>query len=132
MTTYEERRDTLAINSSILVQVMLGNAGDMEFSLVRPRPANSAAMEEELRAKWPGRGLRAVGFVGLVDGAPQLVLKAPISAAEVEVLAIAFGGYVGTLMKQAMSAENIGAELARAEVSELERMYVLPDSRYVH
>lgn len=131
--TYEERRDNLAINSSIFVQVMLGNAsGDMEFSLVRPRPANADVMEEELRAKWPGRGLRAVGFVGLVDGAPQLVLKAPISAAEVEVLAIAFGGYVATLIKQSMSAENIGAELERAEVSELERLYAMPDSRYVH
>ena len=133
MTTYEQRRDTLAINSSILVQIMLGNAaGDTEFSLVRPRPANSAVMEEELRARWPGRGLRAVGFVGLVDGAPQLVLKTPISAVEVEAVTVAFGDYVGALVKHAMSAEHIGAELERAEVAELDRLFAMPDTRYVH
>jgi hypothetical protein len=133
MTTYEERRDTLAVNSSILVQVMLGGArGDAEFSLVYPRPANAVAMEEELRARWPGRGLRAVGFIGLVNMQPQLVLKEPLGDVQVQALAVAAGVYFGTLIKAAMTSGSFTAEIERAEVSELERLYAMPDFRYIN
>jgi hypothetical protein len=86
MTSYDERRDELAINSSILVGVLLGDTpGDMEFVPLRPQPATDA-MREELRLRWPGRNLHGAGYIGLVDGAPKLVLKDPLDAVQVEPL----------------------------------------------
>jgi hypothetical protein len=132
MTTYDERRDHLALSSSIMVQVLLGHApGDMEFVALKPRPA-SAEMWEELHARWPGRGLRLAGTIGLVDGAPQLVLKEPLDGVQVETLAVAFAVYIGALVKNAMTADNFAAEIERAEVSELERMYAHPDYRHMN
>jgi hypothetical protein len=61
-----------------------------------------------------------------------LVLSEPLSDVEVEALAVAFAAYVGTLFEGAMTAGNLAADIARAEVTALERMYALTDPRYVH
>jgi hypothetical protein len=133
MTTYSERLDQLALSSSIMVQVLLGRTpGDMEFVPLKPRPA-SAEMWEGLHAQWPGRGLRLAGSIGLVDGAPQLVLKEPLGAVQVEALAVAFAAYIGCLVKSALTADTFAAEIERAEVSELERIYAYSDGpRYIN
>jgi hypothetical protein len=133
MTTYEHRRDDLVINSSICVGVLLGDmpGGDMEFVPIRPQPATDA-MREDLRSRWPGRGLRGVGYIGLVGGAPKLVLQEPLDAVQVEALAVAFAVYIATLVKSAMTSDGFAVEIERAEVSELERMFAMPDTRYVH
>lgn len=126
--SYEERRDHLAANASILVQVLLADApGDMEFVPLAPRPA-SAALWHELTWQ-PGRGLRVVGVIGLVDGAPQLVSNELLDARQIESLAVAFGVYMGSLVKSAMTADSFTHEIERAEVSELERMFSVPDSQ---
>ena len=94
MTTYEERRDELAINSSILVGVLLGDTpSDMEFVPIRPQPATDA-MREELRMRWPGRNLRGVGYIGMVSGMPQLVLSEPLEDRQVGALADAFAAHI--------------------------------------
>jgi hypothetical protein len=86
MTSYDQRRDQLALDSSIMVQVLLGHApGDMEFVPLKPRPASDDRWTE-LRAQWPGRGLRLVGTIGLVDGAPKLALREPLDAVQVDAL----------------------------------------------
>jgi len=133
MTTYNERRDQLVLNSSIMVQVLLGNTpGDLEFVQLKPRPA-SAETWEALGAQWHVRGLRHAGSIGLVDGAPQLVLREPLGTNQVEALAVAFAAYIGCLVKSAMTSHNFAAEIERAEVAELERMYAMPsDYRHVN
>jgi hypothetical protein len=133
MTTYDERRDELAINSSILVGVLSGDTpGDMEFVPIRPQPATDA-MREELRLRWPGRNLRGVGYIGLVGGMPQLVLSEPLEDRQVGALADAFAAHIGTLVKSAMTAGSFAAEIERAEVSELERIYAYSDGpKYIH
>ena len=132
MTTYDERRDQLALDSSIMVQVLLGHApGDMEFVPLKPRPASDDRWTE-LRAQWPGRGLRLVGTIGLVDGAPKLALREPLDAVQVDALAVAFAVYVGALVKEAMTSDGFAAEIERAEVSELQRMFAMTDPRYVN
>jgi hypothetical protein len=132
MTTYEHRRDELVINSSICVGVLLGDMpGDMEFVPIRPQPATDA-MREELRSRWPGRGLRGVGYIGLVDGAPKLALNEPLDGVQVEALAAAFAVYIATLVKCAMASDGFAVQIERAEVSELERLFAMPDPRYVH
>jgi hypothetical protein len=105
--------------------------GDMEFVPVRPQPATDA-MREELRSRWPGRGLRGVGYIGLVDGAPKLALNEPLDGVQVEALAAAFAGYIATLVKSAMTSDGFAVEIERAEVSELQRMYSMPDYRCVN
>jgi hypothetical protein len=133
MTTYEKRRDELAINSSILVGVLLGDTpGDMEFIPIRPQPATDE-MREELRLRWPGRNLRGVGYIGLVGGAPQLVLAEPLAAVQVEALAVAFAAYIGCLLKSALTSDRFAAEIERAEISELERIYAYSDGpKHIH
>lgn len=123
-TTYEERRDELALKSSVLVQVILGTARtDAEFVPLKPKPA-TAEMHEELRQRWAGRGLRAVGFIGIVDGAPQLVSNEPLDEMQVEALSTAFGVYVGTLLRGATNDNPIVAEIERAQGAELEREHM--------
>ncbi|WP_158785746.1 hypothetical protein [Granulicella sp. L46] len=133
MTTYEHRRDELVINSSICVGVLLGDMpGDMEFVPIRPQPATDA-MREELRSRWPGRGLRGVGYIGLVDGAPQLALSEPLDGGQLEALADAFAAHIGIIVKSAMTTGSFAAEIERAEVSELERIYAYSDGpKHIH
>ena len=127
MTTYEQRRDELAINSSICVAVLLGSTPcDTELFPIRPQPATDA-MREELRSRWPGRGLRGVGYIGLVDGAPQLALSEPLDGGQLEALADAFAAHIGTIVKSALTADSFAAEIERAEISELERIYAYND-----
>jgi hypothetical protein len=132
MTTYEARRDDLAAEASVLVQVLLGSApGDMEFRAIAPIPA-TAEMDADLRRRWPVRGLRPVGFLGLVGGTPRAVFSEPLPDEQVQALAVAFGVYIGSLVKSALTADNFPAEIERAEVSELQRMYAMPDNRHIN
>jgi hypothetical protein len=125
--TYEQLRDELAINSAILVAVLLGDKrNDMEFVPIRPQPATDA-MREDLRSRWPGRNLRGVGYIGLVGGMPQLVLSEPLEDSQVGALADAFGAHIGSLVKSALTADSFAAEIERAEISELERIYAYND-----
>lgn len=127
MTSYEERRDELAINSSVLVGVLLGDTpNDVEFVPIRPQPATDS-MREDLRMRWPGRNLRGIGYIGLVGGMPQLVLSEPLDDSQVGALADAFAAHIGTLVRSALTANGFAAEIERAEISELERIYAYND-----
>jgi hypothetical protein len=64
---------------------------------------------------------------------PQLVLSEPLEDRQVGALADAFAAHIGTLVRSALTADSFAAERARAEVSELERIYAYSDGpKYIH
>lgn len=104
--TYQEKSTQLACDASIAVQVLLGTSpGDMEFIPLKPQAANAEWLSE-LKARWPGRGLRAVGFVGLVDGVPQYCLKETLSIRQTTALESAFMAYLDVMLKPAAPIET--------------------------
>jgi hypothetical protein len=121
--TYTERSTQVALNCSIVTLVLLGSApGDCEFIPVRPRLADNS-FRAEMRARWPGRGLRTVGTIGLcLSGGVSVrcALKEPLDPAQVEQLGTAFTEYLWTLLRDG---------LAEQEASELLRLWALPDTR---
>jgi hypothetical protein len=123
--TYEERRENLATKASILVQVLLGNTpGDVEFMAAYPERASPETWEA-LKPEWGKRGLRSVGFIGLVDMQPTVVFSELLEPKQVSALAVAFGVYVGTLVTNAHNRHT--------EVSELERIYAYSDGpKYIN
>ena len=115
--TYTEKSQQLALDASIAALALLGTTpGDCEFIPLKPRAADKT-MLADIAARWPGRGLRSVGIIGLCGTGPQCVLKEPLDSHEVALLTYDFLAYVNA----------VGAEAA--EIAELERMYALPDPR---
>lgn len=92
----EEAADIVA-NASVAVQVLLGEAdNDVEFIPLRPHPANGEWLAD-LAARWPGRGLRSIGVLAMVDGTAKAAFKEPVSLDVVSRLAAAFQVYCETL-----------------------------------
>ncbi len=76
--TYTEKSTQLALDASVAVQVLMGTApGDCEFIPLKPKAADEA-MLADLKARWPGRGLRSVGVIGLCGTAPRCAFKEPL------------------------------------------------------
>ena len=122
--TYSERSTQLALDSSVAVYILMGTApGDAEFVPLLPRPATQR-MWEEMRARWPGRGLRPIGVIGLVGTTPKVVLREPLEPEQVDALAGAFLAYLDVLFRDSFAAHSEVAEIA-----ELERLFLLPDTR---
>jgi hypothetical protein len=127
MQAYSERLAELVLSSSIAVQAVLGSSpGDAEFIPLLPRPADDR-MWAELKARWPGRGLRSVGVIGLVGNTPQLELKEPLEDEQVRALAEAFIAYLDVFLQGSFAAHREAVE--SAEIAELERMWTLVDPR---
>ena len=115
--TYTEKSHKLALDASIAVLALLGTRpGDCEFIPLKPHAADDT-MLADLTARWPGRGLRSVGIIGLCSAGPQCVLKEPLESHQVSALTDEFLAYVNAVGPEA------------AEIAELERMYALPDPR---
>ena len=121
--TYTAQSQNLANESSVAVLVLMGAPDDVEFVPLRPRPAD-ANMLAQLKARWPGRGLRSVGVIGLCGVSPRIALKEPLEPEQVYTLAGAFLEYLHVLY-----ADSFAAHQEAAEFSELERLYTLPDTR---
>jgi len=122
--TYEKRSAQLALDASIVVQIALGDIpGDVEFIPLKPQAAD-AEMWADIKARWPGRGLRSIGIIGLVGSTPQCALKEPLDSQQMAALAAAFSVYTAALF-----ADSFMKQSAAAEVAELERLYVLEDPR---
>ena len=128
--TYLEKAADVAGASSIAVQVLLGAApADIEFVPIRPRPAD-AQMLADLKSRWPGRGLRSIGIVGLVGLTARAAFKEPLEPKTVDALATAFLVYVAALttpapvpiklcMDGTMTAEEMRSLLGRDTRTEL-------------
>jgi hypothetical protein len=107
-----------------MVQVILGTAPD-DVALIPCAPHDApAAMWQELLARGPGRGLRTVGFAGLIGAEPCLVLDEPLNAAQVASIATAFGSYIGGRIKQALTPDSFASEIERAQGEALEREHM--------
>lgn len=121
--TYSERSTQLALDSSVAVSVLIGAPGDVEFLPLKPRAADET-MLAELKARWPGRGLRSVGVIGLIGTSPQYALKEALDPEQVTALTAAFLTYIHSLF-----LNSFVAQMEAAEIAELERLYALPDTR---
>jgi len=118
--TYSEKSTQLALESSVAVLVLMGAPNDVEFIPLKPRAAD-AKMLADIKGRWPGRGLRSIGIVGLVGTTPRCALKEPLAPEQVDALAGAFLAYVRVL---------ISPELPRVDTVEwCEKLFALPDNR---
>jgi len=125
--TYAEKSTQLALDASVAVLVLMGAPNDVEFVPIKPRAADEA-WRAELKARWPGRGLRSVGVIGLCGTSARCALREPIGSDAVEALATAFFEYIRVLL-----GDDFAAHMAAAEIEELERHYALEDPRpYPH
>ena len=121
--SYSEQSMKLALDSSVAVQVLMGAPDDVEFIPVKPRAADENWLAE-LKDRWPGRGLRSVGIIGLVGTSPHCVLKEPLEPEQVTALAGSFLAYLHVLFCDSFAEQQQGAE-----VQELNRLWSLVDPR---
>lgn len=122
--TYSEKSTQLAMDASVAVLVLMGTEStDVEFLPLKPRRADEARLAE-LRDRWPGRGLRSVGVIGLCGTTPICALKEPLDSIQVSSLAGAFLTYLHVLLH-----DSFAAQIEAAEIAELERLFQLPDTR---
>lgn len=119
---YTQNAAQLAIDASVAVQVLLGTApDDCEFIPLKPKPAD-ADMLNEIAMRWPGRGLRSVGVVGLVGTSPRVALREPLEPETVDRLVVAFLTYINALFGQSFQEQR-----AAIEIAELQRIYAYRD-----
>jgi len=124
MQTYCEKSPQLALDASIAVFVLMGTTpGDVEFLPLRRKMADEN-MVAELKARWPGRGLRPVGVIALCGTSPHFALKVPLEAEQVSALARAFLAYLHALL-----ADGFAAQIEAEEVQELRCRWSLADTR---
>jgi len=122
--TYSEKSTQLALDSSVAVQVLMGTTpGDCEFIPIKPRTAD-ARMLADIAARWPGRGLRSVGIIGLIGAVPTCELKEPLEPEQVTALAGAFLTYLHGLFSDSFAEQIEGVEIA-----EMRRLWSLEDPR---
>ena len=122
--TYSEKSTRLASDASVAVLVMMGSApDDVEFLPLKPRTADEKTLAD-LRARWPGRGLRSVGIIGLVGTSPQTALKEPLEPEQTSALAFAFLTYIRALFADSFEEQREGAE-----IQALKNLWSLGDSR---
>lgn len=117
--THIERSSQLVIESSVAAQVLMGAPDDIEFVPIRPRAADERLLAD-IKARWPGRGLRSVGVIGLVGTAPRCALKEPLEPEQVSALVGAFLAYLHGLF-----CDSFAGQQEAVEIAELERLYAL-------
>lgn len=119
--TYEERCSHLLADASIAVAVLLNaERTDMEMVPLVPRPLG----DSEVAARIAGRGLRPVGIVGISGTEPRSAFEEPLDLHVVNVLASAFLEYLRVLL-----GESLQKQSKALEISELARLFSLPDAR---
>ena len=127
--TYTAQSQNLANESSIAVLVLMGAPDDIEFIPLKPLAADENTLAK-LKTRWPGRGLRSIGVVGLVGVTPQIALKEPLTTQQVDCLAAAFLTYVRGLLTSAPTPVDCVEEHQKGdEVDWLCRLWSLPDTR---
>ena len=121
---YVEKSAQLGAEASIAALV-LSNAecNDVEFLMLKPERLTACELAE-LKMRWPGRGLRSVGTIGLVGASPRWALKEPLTFEQISALADAFLAYLHVLFCDALAGRQ-----ESAEVAELERLHTIADTR---
>lgn len=126
-TPYSGRSKEVVKSASIAAMVFLNEANtDMEIWLVRPQPTpESNLMTAEAIVD---RKLREVGVIALNErGLPQASFKESLPAVVISAIAAGFSEYIRVLIGQKLTEQ-----LEAAEISELERLYSLPDKRLIN
>lgn len=124
MQPYSVRAAEVACGQ-IVLQVLLSESNDdLEFvamhSAAQPFPIT--------REDFAARKLRSVGVIGLRGLAPARAFKEPLAPSVVDGISTAFLVYVQTVL-----GNSFHEHAAKAELTELERMFALPDPRpYPH
>jgi hypothetical protein len=126
--TYSEKSAQLTLDSSVAVMVLMGAPNDVEFLPLKPRVADEK-MLSELRGRWPGRGLRSIGIVGLVGVTPRAALKESLEPMQVDALAAAFLTYVNTLLRGEQPSAEVERKHAGDFVQFAESLWALEDTR---
>ena len=122
--TYSEKSTQLALDASVAVLVLTNaQCDDMEFLPLKPRQMTESDAAE-LLTRWPGRGLRSVGLIGLVGMSPRCALKEPLEPEQVSALAGAFLAYLHVLFCDSFAEQQEGVEIA-----EMRRLWSLEDPR---
>ena len=123
--TYSEQVTQLALNASVAVFVLMGTTpGDVEFLPLKPNAADENTLAA-LRDRWPGRGLRQVGCMGLsFDMTPLSVFKEPLAPEQFDALSYAFLTYAYALL-----GERFTRQRESAEIRALQYWWSLPDMR---
>lgn len=129
MTPYAEKSTQLLTDAQIAVLV-LGNADctDVEFLPLKPRAANENFCQE-LRTRWPGRGLRSIGVVGLSGTEPVCAFKEELGPEKVLAVANAFLVYVSVLLGDAFAKQLRPEPAPDDSIEWLTQLYSLPDLR---
>ncbi len=117
--THIEQAGQLAIESTVAVQVLMGAPDDIEFVPIKPRAADERLLAD-IKARWPGRGLRSVGVLGLVGTVPRCALTEPLEPEQVSALVGAFLAYL-----HALFCDSLAEQQEAGEIAELERLYAL-------
>lgn len=119
-----EKSAQLGAEASIAALV-LSNAecDDVEFLMLKPKRVAACDLAD-LKARWPGRGLRSVGTIGLVGTSPRWALKEPLTFEQISALADAFLAYIHVLF-----CDGFAAQQESADVAELERLHTIADTR---
>lgn len=113
--TYDERAAQVAQDSTVAVLALLGTEpGDSEFIPLRPRFADQSTLAE-LAIRWPGRGLRPVGVIGLCGTSPRVAFREPLSSDEVAALSNAFLVYLNTLLSSSFQEQLKVAEIQKLQ-----------------
>ena len=121
--TYLERSTKVARECSISVVVLLNSDNtDLEFLPLAPRQLT----ESELLTpgEFAARKLRSVGVVGLSGAQARVAFKEMLSVSVVDRIAAAFLEYLRVMLRQGFAEQT-----EAAEVQELERFYLLEDTR---
>jgi hypothetical protein len=110
----------LTLDAQFAVYVMSNpDASEIEFLELNPRMASVSEMES-LAARWPGRGLRGIGVIGLVNGRVHMALTEPCDNIKLAALLGAFSQYRDVV--------NC-ADDSVASVAWCERLYAWQDPR---
>jgi hypothetical protein len=124
--TFREKTIQLVLESSVALYVFLGAENDAEFLPLKPTLADEKAMLA-LRARWPGRGLRWIGVIGLCGATPRIEVNEPLHPDQVNALCIAFLAHLNCLF-----SANFHTERAQTEIAELQRIYAYSDASAPH
>jgi hypothetical protein len=107
---YTLKSRQLAADSNVAMQILMGSIDDIVCVPVNP-PASEQWLAD-LRAQWPGRNLRSVGLIGIVNGTPRIVLAEPITPAESDAVVSAWLAAIHGHFCDGLRAAEIG-ELER-------------------
>jgi hypothetical protein len=136
---HHEQYADLACASAIAVHAFANrDCTEVELLRLRPCPLSQSDLAK-LESRWNGRGLRAVGVLGLVDGTPKTMLSVLLAPDEFSRLMAEFRFFVSSfidiafdVLEERVIHQGLFAEreqIATAEVTELEHMLSLVDPR---